>query len=231
MNRHARRGTLTIMLTAILVGVCVPMATADNRETTEWCNIRWMNANDASLPRVLLIGDSISVGYHGAVGKELKGVAHVDNLATSKAITDPALAKEIAYVLGEYRYAVIHFNNGLHGWHVTEAEYEAGLRALVAQLRKLGQGAKLVWASSTPIPSRTKGQKLHKTKNKLVLARNAIAAKVMAECKIPTNDLYELMVVDLDNLTASKGNVHYGNKGKELQGKAIAKVIRAAMGK
>lgn len=42
------------------------------REEIEWVNFRWDHALDTSLPRVLLIGDSIANGYHGTVSASLK---------------------------------------------------------------------------------------------------------------------------------------------------------------
>ena len=207
------------------------MATANaaQRERIEWCNIRWERTNDQQLPRVLLIGDSITLGYSGVVKRLLKGKANVDVLATSKCISDPALLKETAYAMEDYRHAVVHVNNGLHGWHVTEPDYEASLRAYVKKLRALAPKAGLVWASTTPVPSRQTGVTLDEKRNRVVLARNAIADKVMREHGVPVNDLYALVVGDLEQLTASKGNVHYGNQGKELQGKAVADAILNAL--
>ena len=56
------------------------------REKIEWCEMRWFNADDDSLPRVLLIGDSIVIGYSGKVQELLAGIANVARLATSKCI-------------------------------------------------------------------------------------------------------------------------------------------------
>jgi len=203
--------------------------TTPQREPIEWCNIRWENTGDQKLPRVLLIGDSISVGYSGHVKERLKGVANVDLMATSKAISDPALLKETAYALEDYRHAVVHFNNGLHGWHVTESEYEASLRAYVKKLKELAPRAKLVWASTTPVPSSQKDVKLEEGRNNTVLKRNAIAEAVMKEHGIPVNDLYGLVIGELESLTASKGNVHYNEKGKALQGEAVAGAVLKAI--
>jgi hypothetical protein len=204
--------------------------TAVQRETIEWCNLRWENTNDQKLPRVLLIGDSISVGYGAVVKERLKGKANVDALATSKAISDPGWLKETAYAVEGYRHAVIHFNNGLHGVHVTGHDYESSLRAHVKKLRELAPHAKLIWASTTPVPSREKGVALDEKGNARVQARNTIAERVIKEAGIPINDLYGLVVGDIEKLTANKGNVHYNDKGKKLQGQAVADAILKALG-
>jgi len=185
---------------------------------------------DPKLPRVLLIGDSITLGYSGHVKKYLKGKANVDVLATSKCVSNAAFLKETAYAIEGYHHAVIHFNNGLHGGHQTDEAYEAGLRAFVKKLKQLVPKAKLIWANTTPVPSRRKGVKLAQ-RNSVVLARNAIAERIMKEHDIPINDLYALVVEDVEQLSASKGNVHYNDKGKRRQARAVADAILEALGK
>src|ERR1700742_965094 len=92
------------------------------REAIEWCDIWISHANETNLPRVLLIGDSITRDYYPEVEKRLAGKALVARLATSRFPADPMLAKEIALVLDGTRFDVIHFNNGMHGWHYSEAD-------------------------------------------------------------------------------------------------------------
>jgi len=221
----------SILFLIALVGVAaMSAAESAHREKIEWCNIRWENTTDPKLPRVLLIGDSITLGYSGHVKKLLAGKANVDVLATSKGIDDPAFLKETAYALEGYAHAVVHFNNGLHGWHVNNEAYAECVRAYVKELQRLAPNAKLVWASTTPVPSRRRGAKLDKKRNGIVLARNKAARQAMDELGIPINDLYGLMVGDLEQLTASKGNVHYGEKGKAMQGQAVADAIAAQLG-
>src|SRR5205823_13966390 len=93
------------------------------RESIEWCDIWISHANETNLPRVLLIGDSITRGYYPEVEKRLAGKAFVARLCTSRFAADPVLLKEIALVLEETKFDVIHFNNGMHGWQHSEAEY------------------------------------------------------------------------------------------------------------
>src|ERR1041384_3026563 len=109
------------------------------------------------LPRVLLIGDSISIGYTVVVRKELAGKANVHRIPENGADTANGL-KKIDEWLGESHWDVIHFNWGLHDLKVTPDGgrqvpielYEKSLAALVARLKKTG--ARLVWASTTPVP-------------------------------------------------------------------------------
>ncbi|MCU0980168.1 MAG: SGNH/GDSL hydrolase family protein [Pirellulaceae bacterium] len=122
-----------------------------SREAIEWCNIWIPDANDTTLPRVLLIGDSITGGYGPKVADALKGKASVARLTTSKSIGDPALLAEAALVLGQCHFDVVHFNNGLHGWGYSEEEYQKAFPELVATLRKHAPQAKLIWATITPM--------------------------------------------------------------------------------
>src|SRR6266853_1547477 len=67
----------------------------------------------AGLPRVLLIGDSISIGYTEPVRAELRGNANVHRIPTNGATTANGL-KNLDAWLGTERWDVIHFNFGLH---------------------------------------------------------------------------------------------------------------------
>ncbi|NLX05809.1 MAG: SGNH/GDSL hydrolase family protein [Phycisphaerae bacterium] len=198
------------------------------RETIEWCNFRWQDAPDRMRRRVLLIGDSIVAGYHPVVVEELEGVVNVDMLATSKAIDDPAIIKETRYVMEGYRHAIVHFNNGLHGWHLDDEGYRQGLREYVRVLRDLAGDARLIWASSTPISAAGDMGKLCEERNPRVVARNRMAAEIMREAGIPIDDLYGLVVGRAD--LRSEDSYHYVEKGRRVQGQAVAEVIRRTLG-
>lgn len=110
------------------------------------------------LPRVLLLGDSISIGYTLPVRESLKGKANVHRPPTNCSSTGNALSHLDAW-LGEGKWDVIHFNFGLHDAklppegvrHAPPAVYEKNLRELVERLQ--ATGAALVWASTTPVPN------------------------------------------------------------------------------
>ena len=198
------------------------------REDIEWANFWWAHAPDTKLPRVLLIGDSVTNGYHNNVDKLLKGKANVDMLATSANICDPALLAQVKLAVGDYKHAVIHFNNGLHGWQLSDAEYEAGLRRLIGLLRQLEPQAKLVWGQSTPIVLTTDPATLD-PKNAVVLKRNEVAARVMQELGIPVDDTYSVSVGHAEYRNAGDG-FHYNEQGKTAQAEPVARAISAALG-
>lgn len=189
------------------------------REGTEWCNIWMPNANKHDLPRVLLIGDSVTQGYSPDVEKQLAGKAYVARLATSRCVGDPVLHAEIAAMLGAETFDVIHFNNGLHGvGAVSEKEYAEFLPQLIAHIRKLAPKARLIWATCTPSHVNGKFEQLAPN-NANVTERNRIALEFMAKENIPVDDLYALM---LPHPECCADGLHYKAEGKAMQGAQVA---------
>jgi hypothetical protein len=193
------------------------------REEFEWSNIWWDHADDLTQPRIQLVGDSISVDYGSTTTERLRGIAHVDRLSNSKSANDPALLKEIGYMLGEYRYSVIHFNNGLHGFHLPDDVYAQSLRRIVQLLIHYGQGARLVWAVSTPVTVPGNPSALDSEKNEIVCRRNALAQDIMREYGIPVNDLYSL-VLNRPELSRKDG-YHYNVDGQAVLGNKVSEVL------
>jgi lysophospholipase L1-like esterase len=190
------------------------------RERYEWSNIWWDCADDPDLPRVLLIGDSISVGYGATVIERLNSRAHVDRLSHSRSIVDPVLTVQTRMMLADNTYASIHFNNGLHGWHLSTAAYADGLAACVSLLRAAAPGAFLWWASSTPVTRVDDPARLDPEKNAVVLDRNAAAMAAMATAGVPVHDLYQL-VVDHPEWKTGDG-YHFNEAGNRAMGEAVA---------
>lgn len=195
------------------------------KEQYEWFNIWWDCANDPTLPRVLLIGDSIACGYSAVVTKELQARYHVDRLGTSRSINDPVLLQATEMMLREYPYVAIHFNNGLHGFHLDGPTYAAALKEYVAFIRRLAPNTKLIWASSTPI-SKSDEPGILDPKNDVVVTRNTLAAGIMQEQRIPIDDLYNVVIGQAD--LRSPDGYHYNSAGYEVLGKAVAEAILAA---
>ena len=191
------------------------------REATEWITSYAYNANDTKLPRVLLIGDSICNGYSGDVCKELAGTAFVTFYASSKCVCDKSYLRSLAFFLDESDYAVIHFNNGLHSLSSNRQDWETCLRASIKLIKEKGKGAKIIWANSTPLKDPTLTEKAQEL--------NAIAARVMAEEGVPTDDLFALMN-PLDRATHWSDTFHFKGEAKKIQAKAIGDCVRKALG-
>jgi hypothetical protein len=192
-----------------------PNATPPARESIEWCDIWISHANETNLPRVLLIGDSIAREYYPEVEKRLAGKAFVARLATSRFVADPVLLKEIELVLDQEQFDVIHFNNGMHGWQHTEAEYEKALPIFITMIRAHAPKAKLIWATTTPLRD-GKGV-TYDTKaeysDERIAARNALAAQLVATQKIPTVDLNAAV---RGHPEYHSDNVHFNGQGVQI---------------
>jgi lysophospholipase L1-like esterase len=197
------------------------------RERIEWADIWVSDADKDDLPRVLLIGDSITRGYFSEVEKRLTGKAYCARLTTSKCVSDPSFPDEVQLLLKQYRFAAIHFNNGLHGWGYTEEQYRDGLLRLMDTFKQHAAGAKLIWATTTPVRDRDNSQQIGE-RTERVKARNRIAAEIMEERGIRTNDLYGL--VESHPEFFSGDGVHFNVKGKETQGAAVAECVMKCLG-
>ena len=194
----------------------------------------------AGLPRVLLIGDSISMGYTLPVRAALKGKANVHRPKVNCGPTTIGL-KSIDAWLGDGKWDVIHFNWGLHDLkymgpkgenlgdpsnpdchqQVPPDEYEKNLRQLVERLQKTG--AKLIWRNTTPVPEGSAGRVVGDA-----VKYNAIAEKVMQENKIPIHDLYAFVRPQQDKIMLS-ANVHFTKEGYDILAADVVAVIQKTL--
>jgi hypothetical protein len=186
------------------------------RESIEWCDIWISHANETKLPRVLLIGDSIVRDYYPEVEKRLASKAFVARLSTSRFISDPMLLNEIELVLDGTKFDVIQFNNGMHGWQHTEAEYRKAFPKLIKTIRAHAPKARLIWATTTPLRD-GKGVTYDTNaqySDERIAARNAIAAEIVAAQNIPTDDLNAAM---RGHPEYHSDNVHFNSQGIQIQ--------------
>lgn len=194
------------------------------KESIEWCDLWISHANETNLPRVLLIGDSISRDYYPGVEKRLAGKAYVARLSTSAFISDPVLLQEIKMVLGEYKCDVIHFNNGMHGWQNSEKEYQQAFPKFLTSIQKYAPGAKLIWATTTPLKVSPKLPLDNQTEatDERIARRNAIALKVVEAESIPVDDLNALVQ---GHPEYHSDNVHFNSQGIDLEAAQVAAQI------
>lgn len=178
-------------------------------------------ADDATLPRVLLIGDSVSRGYTQAVRQAMKGKANVHRAPANCGPTASGLKNMDAW-LGAGKWDVIHFNFGIHDRATPLADYQQRLEQIVARLQKTG--AKLMWASSTPIPDTPDGKQTAAS----IVERNAAAAEVMKKHGIPIDDLFTAITPRLAELQ-NPSDVHFNAQGYEFLGQQVAASLEAAL--
>ena len=186
-----------------------------SREGTEWCNIWIASATDNRLPRVLLIGDSITMNYGPEVEKRLSHKANVARLGSSAFISDPMLLAEITLVLDSMKFDLIHFNNGMHGWQHSEEEYRQAFPEFLATIQKHAPGAKLIWATTTPLQVSTPVKPGEgRSSDERIAARNAIALEFLKPLDIPVDDLNTLMA---GHPEWHSDNVHFNKDGVARQ--------------
>jgi len=193
--------------------------------------------DEPALPRVLLIGDSISIGYHAATVAALKGKANVQRPKTNCGPTTWGL-QQLDQWLGQGKWDVIHFNWGLHDLkyinqrgqrdlkgkqQVPPAEYEKNLQELVRRLK--ATGAVLIFATTTPVPKGAGGRIPGDS-----VAYNKIALKVMKENGVLVDDLYALAAPQLQKIQRP-ANVHFTPQGSKVLAAQVADSILKALKK
>ncbi|WP_339907985.1 SGNH/GDSL hydrolase family protein [Symmachiella dynata] len=196
--------------------------------------------DDPKLPRVLLIGDSISIGYTLPTRELLAGKANVHRILTNGGPTTRGVA-QIDRWLGEKPWDVIHFNWGLHDLkymgpngknladtaaadshqQVPPEEYEKNLRKLVARLKETG--ATLIWCSTTPVPAGAGGRVVGDA-----VKYNAVAAKIMQENDIAIDDLYMFAKPRLKEIQLP-ANVHFSKPGSKALAEQVAGAIEKTL--
>jgi len=188
----------------------------------------------AGLPRVLLLGDSISMGYTVPVRTRLPGHANVHRPTENCGDTARGVAA-LDQWLGSGKWDVIHFNFGLHdlkflddkgalvapdkGRQVASlAGYEKNLREIVVRLKRTG--ARLIFATTTPVPAGSAGRIQGDE-----LRYNEVAVKVMKENGVAIDDLHAF-VVPRQALIQRPKNVHFTDEGYAQ----LAEVVVASIG-
>jgi hypothetical protein len=195
-------------------------------------SLKAATVTDPSLPRVLLIGDSIANGYLEPVRNALAGKANIDAWITPTSQGDKSLPKTIAAILAWQKYAVVHFNLGLHGWQpgrIPEGQFEPLTRQLVQNLRAGAPQATLIWATITPVTVKGEPEKLNPEIQPTIDEHNRMALAVMKAEGVGIDDLAGLMA---DKLPLASGDMfHWKPAGMALITESVTKSIDAALAK
>ena len=199
--------------------------------------------DNPDLPNVLIIGDSISIGYTLPVRKLLEGKADVFRPEVNCEHSGFG-ARNIEKWIGNKKWDVIHFNFGIwdthymyHGKMVLEKdlpninikevkfrhttdEYINNLKKILASLKKTG--AKLIWTTTTPFIYYDKPTK------KLLLKNNEEAVKLMKNENVRIDDLYNFALPNLKKWLSNDG-YHFTELGYEQLGKQVVSSITSAL--
>ena len=186
---------------------------------------------------IVLIGDSIRVGYQEKVREQLADYAHVRAPEVNGGDSDKVLAHLDEWVLSR-RVDVVHINCGLHDIKRSEQDatavplsrYTENLRSILTRL-KAETEAIVVWASTTPVNQ----ERHHNIKGfdrfeADVVTYNAAASEICREFGVAVNDLFSLInSAGRDDLLSEDG-VHFKPEGYALLGENVAACIKRVSG-
>jgi lysophospholipase L1-like esterase len=185
-------------------------------------------------PKVVLIGDSIRIGYAPIVKKKLEGKAIIVSAEQNGADSKNVLSNLDDWVIRE-KPAIVHFNCGLHDLKFDKVkkthqvpidDYEKNLRKIVDRIRKEST-AVLIFATTTPIhDERHSKRKANFDRLEADVQKyNAVAEKVMKEVQVPVNDLHAVVIKGVMEKLLSGDGTHYTKPGYET----LADVVVAAI--
>lgn len=228
-----KRSVFTLLLASVCVAALCPAGAAEA----------------GAKKRVLILGDSISIGYTPFVQKMLADEMTVlrpmnkNGKAENCSGTTAGVANIDRWLQIEGgKWDVIHFNWGLHDLKHMKADgkttsdlatdppqasvevYEKQLREIVAKLK--ATGARLVFATTTPVPEEP--MKVYR-KNADVIRYNEAALRVMKDNAVAVNDLYGFALPQLKEIQIQPANVHFTPKGSEVLAAEVVKAVRAAL--
>jgi hypothetical protein len=204
-----------------------------------------------NLPKVFIYGDSISIGYTEYARQSLLGKACVYRLHENGGASNEFIGKMETLRKGMFKpffeggwdfdWDLIHFNVGLHDLKYTvngkldkvngkqntsPEKYEENLIKIIEYLTSTYPKAKLVFATTTPVPKEEPGRFAGDE-----VRYNKIALNVLKKYKcIAINDLHSFSLPIIQKYSEGVGNVHYSPEGQRLQGMEVASVIAKQLG-
>ena len=191
------------------------------------------------MKKVLLLGDSIRMGYQRFVKEELADEYEVIFSAENGRFAAFTMWQVNQMFKHNDYIALVQWNNGYWERNI-EAPMQTAMHPVdeyVYFLRRIAeyikaQNAKIIFATSTPILKAGTAPDLTGTagslnfKNEWVTEYNAAAKKLMKELDIPVNDLYELLYDESKNHYKCEDRLHLSEEGSRRCAKRIAELIR-----
>ena len=186
----------------------------------------------ANLPLIVLIGDSIRMGYQDHVVNQLAGRAEVWVPKENGGDSRNVLSHLEQWVLAR-QPDLVHVNCGLHDLKkafgaesaVPLAEYERNVRQILQRLQRELNRA-VVWATTTPVDENWHHQ--NKGFDRLeadVEAYNAAARAVAEDLGVPIDDLFAVVQREGKTRLLTQDGVHFTTEGSQLLGRAVAECI------
>jgi lysophospholipase L1-like esterase len=185
-------------------------------------------------PHVILIGDSIRMGYQAIVARELGAQATLwapdENGGNSRNV----LEHLEAWVLAR-QPDIVHLNCGLHdikrdfetgALAIPLLSYTSNLRDIFTRLQA-ETDAIVIWATTTPV-----NEAWHHANKPFdrfmrdVVAYNAAALTLAQSFSLPVDNLYAAMTAAGPDTHLVSDGVHFNDAGYALLGKAVADSIK-----
>ena len=183
---------------------------------------------------VILIGDSIRMGYQPTVQQLLAGQADVWAPEENGGTSANVLAHLDEWVLLR-RPDVVHLNCGLHDLKTefgadTQAVpldlYTANLRTIFERIQR-GTPTRLIWASMTPVNERWHHENKPFDRFETdVCAYNRSAREVAVQSGAPIDNLYQVVMDAGRDTILLQDGVHFSQNGYVLLGQAVTRAIR-----
>lgn len=188
------------------------------KEDYEWLNIWCEDTNNDELPRVALIGDSITQNSYPIVKQELEGKAHIDYLATSYSIASSTYKRMVESFFNDSNYDIVYFNYGLHGYGVDIEEYESVYRQM---LRLFLKKSKVVIGLTTTVTNAEEVNEDGECWQPVIESRNQKAVKLAEEFGLLIDDLYSISA-ELGAEGKQSDGVHFNESGNRKIGQSKA---------
>ena len=193
-------------------------------------------------PSLLIIGDSISLGYTPFVIENLTDKAAVFHNPGNAQHTGTGVEKIEEWV-ADGKWDIVQFNWGL--WDLcyrhpdskvqgnrdkengkltyTVDEYATNLDSIISTLQRITE-AKLIFVTTTYVPENEAGR----FKNDAIRYNDA-AKKIMKKHSVTVNDIYEASIPIHQALGKGSDDVHYSDQGYEKLGELVTKFLKAEM--
>lgn len=188
-------------------------------ETYEWDNTWIEHTENSDAKRVLYIGDSISCATRRPATLHAKDI-FFDGFGTSKGIDNPYFKDALKiFAAQEGKRDAILINNGLHGWHLDDAQYTEFFDEMIRFLLGEFRDTPLFIVLTTHIAD---AERL-----KRVISRNSCACELAEKYGLPVIDLYSISSKNA-TLLANDG-VHFTQDGYALFAEEIVENLRKSV--
>lgn len=177
--------------------------------------------DNPNLPRLLLIGDSVSRSYTRATRELLNGLVNFHRAPANCGGSGKAM-KNIDVWLGKKPWDIIVFNFGIHDTNGPISAYPGNLQRMIDKLKTTG--AKLIWVSTTPLFDKVTG--VNKTERV-----NEIADSLMRVNNIKVSDVNNIILNYPEFKSLYVDGVHFKEPGVQVLAKTVSTTIKEVLQK